>query len=100
MGAELVAKGLTDGTEAVPLLTGVTVSLELLPGCSPKRRSAAFKVASRVPVGSRGSAVVESVDSDSVREPELVSEVDEVESEADEVVGRCRAGAEVSLSGG
>jgi len=93
-----VAKGLTDGMEAVPLITGVAVSLELLPGCSPNRRSAAFKVASRVPVGSRGSAVVESVDSDSVREPELVSEAEEVES-VDVVVGCCRAGAEVSLSG-
>ena len=100
MRVELVAKGLTDGIEAVPLITGATVSLELLPGCNPKRRSAAFKVASRVPVGSRGSAVVESVDSDSVKEPELVVSEAEAESEADVVVGRCRVGAEVSLSGG
>jgi len=95
---KLVAKGLTDGIEAVPLITGASVSL--VPGCSPKRRSAAFKVASRVPVGSRGSAVVESVDSDSVRESELVSEAEEVESEADVVVGLCRVGAVVPLSGG
>jgi len=100
VGVELVAKGFTDGMEADPLIAGVTISLELLLGCSPNRRSAAFKVASRVSVGSRGSAVVESVDSDSVREPELVSEAEEVESEADVVVGRRIAGTEVSLSGG
>lgn len=92
-------KRLTDGIE-VPLITGTAVSLELLLGCSPKRRSAAFKVASRVPVGSRGSAVVESVESDSVRESELESEAEEAESEAGVIVGCCGAGTDVSLSGG
>jgi len=99
VGVEPAVEGLTDEIEA-PLITGTAVSLELLLGCNPKRRSAAFKVASRVPVGSRGSAVVESVDSDSVRESELVSEAEEAESEADVAVGCCMAGAGVSLSGG
>ena len=98
---ELVVKGLIGGTEVVPLVIGVAVSLGLLPGCSPKRRRAAFKVASRAPADSRGgSAVVESVDSDSVREPELVSEAEEVESDVGVVLGCSKAGAEVSRSAG
>lgn len=80
-------RGLIDGIGAVPLTVGNARSLGLLLGCSPKRRSAAFKVASRVPVDSRGgSAVVESVDSGSVEEPELVSEVEEVELDVDVVL--------------
>ena len=97
----LVVKGLGDGIEAVPLIVGAAVSLELLKCCSPKRRRAAFKVASRVPADSRGgSAVVESEDSDSVREPEAVSEAEEVESEADVLVDCSRTGAGVSCSAG
>jgi hypothetical protein len=97
---ELVVKGLGDGMDAVPLITGAAESLES-PGCrSPKRRRAAFKVASRVPADSRGgSDMVESVDSESVKESELVSEVGEAELEAVAVVD-CRAGAEVSRSAG
>jgi len=94
-------EGFGGGIEAVPLIVGVALSLELLPGCSPKRRRAAFKVASRGPVNSPGrSAVVEPVDSDPVREPELVSEDEEAESDADVVVDCCRAGAEASRSAG
>jgi hypothetical protein len=92
-------KGLGDGMEVVPLITGTVVSLEFPTGCNPKRRSAAFEVASRAPEDSRGgSDMVEFVDSESVREPELVSEA-EVESEVDVVVG-CRTGAAMSCSAG
>lgn len=85
----------------VPLTACVAESLELLVGCIPKRRRAALKVAWRVPVASRGgSDMVESVDSESVREPELVLEVEEaVELEVDAVTG-CKTGAEVSGSAG
>lgn len=88
MGAELRDRGLGDGMEVVPLITGTAASLRLPPGCSPKRRRAAFNVASRAPVASLGgSDMVESVDSESVRELEPVSEAEEVESEADVVAG-------------
>ena len=91
--------GFIGGIKEVPLIGGVAVSPKLLPGCSPKRRRAAFKVASRVLVDSRGgSTVAESVDSDSVRESELVPEAEEVES--DVVVDCCRTGAEVSCPAG
>lgn len=43
---------------------------------------------------------MESVDSGSVREPELVSEAEEVESEEDVVVDSCRAGAGAFRSAG
>lgn len=100
-GVALVVKGLGDGIEAVPLVPGAVVSLELFAGCSPKRRRAAFKVASRVPADPRReSAVVESEDSDSVKEPEAVSEAEEVESEADLLVDCSRTGAGVSCSAG
>ena len=49
---ELVVKGLGDGIEAVPLIAGAAVCLKVLTGCSPKRRRAAFSVASRVPADS------------------------------------------------
>ena len=85
--------------EAVPLITGAAVSLEFTIGCNPSRRRAAFKVASRVPADSRwGSDMKEFVESESVREPGLVSEA-EVESEADTVVG-CGTGAAASRSAG
>lgn len=99
MGAEPEAKGLGEEMEVVPLIPGAAVSL-LPTGCSPKRRRAAFKVASRVPVYSRGgSDMVESVDSESVRELELVSEAEEVDSEVDVVTG-CGTGVELSRSAG
>lgn len=44
--------GVGDGMEVVPLITDVAVFLELPVGCIPKRRRAAFKVASRVPADS------------------------------------------------
>ena len=44
-----VVMRLGDGIEVVPLIAGAVISLELLTDCSPKRRRAAFKVASRVP---------------------------------------------------
>jgi len=94
----LVVNGLGGGMEAVPLIAPAVVSLT---GCSPKRRRAAFKVASRVAVDPRGgSAVVESEDSDSVKEPELVSEAEEVESEAVVLVDCSRTGAGGSCSAG
>lgn len=94
-------KGLGDGIGAVPLIGGATASLKSLAGCSPKRRRAALKVASRVPVDPRGgSAVVESEDSDSVKEPELVSEAEEVESEVVVLVDCSRIGAGVTCSAG
>ena len=97
----VLVKGLGDGIEAVPLIVGVVVSLELLVGCSPKRRRAAFKVASRVPVDPRGgSPAVESEDSDSVKEPKVVSEAEELESEADVLADRSEAGAGVSRPAG
>lgn len=100
MGAELEIKGLGDGMEVVPLTAIPAVSLRLPTGWSPKRRRAAFRVASRGPGGSRGgSDMVELVESESVREPELVSEVGEVESEAG-VVADCGIGADVSRSAG
>lgn len=96
-----VVNGLGDGIGVVPLRAGAAVSLELLPCCSLKRRRAAFEVASRVLVGSRGgSAVVESVDSDSVRESELVSEAEEVESNVVLAVDCCGASAEAFHSAG
>ena len=77
------------------------MSLEPLTGCSPKRRRAAFKVASRVPADVRGgSPVVGSEGSDSVKEPEVVSEVEEVESEADALVDCPDAGVGASPSAG
>lgn len=89
MGAELDVKGLGDGIEVVPLIMDTGLSLGLPTGCSPKRRRAAFKVASRAPADSRGgSDMVEFVDSESVRELELVSDVKGVESEAD-IVADC-----------
>jgi hypothetical protein len=98
---ELVVNGLGDGIGVVPLMAGAAVSLELLTCCSLKRRRAAFEVASRVLVGSRGgSAVVESVDSDSVRESELVSEAEEVESAVVLAVDCCGASAEAFHSAG
>ena len=100
MGAELEIKGLGDGMEAVPLTAGAAVSLRLPTGWSPKRRRAAFRVASRVPGGSLGgSDMVELVESDSAKELELVSESGEVESEAG-VVADCGIGVEVSRSVG
>ena len=90
-------KGLGDGMELAPLTTGVAVSLGLPTGCSPRRRRAAFKVASRVLTDSRGgSDMVEPVESESVGGLELVSEV---ESEAD-VVTDCGTGTEVLRSAG
>ena len=100
MCAELGVKGVGDGTEAVPLITGVVPSRVTLAGCSPNRRRVAFNVASRVPADSRGgSDTVESVDSESVRELELVSEAEEVESEADVATG-CGTMVEMSRSAG
>ena len=94
-------KGPGDGVGVVPFIVGVTVSLEPLAGCSPKRRRAAFKVASRVPVDVRGeSPAVGSEGSDSVKEPEVVSEVEEVESEADALVDCPEAGVGTSPSTG
>ena len=99
MGTELVVKGLGGGMEVVPLMADVAVSLKLPPGCSAKRRRAAFKAASRVSAGSRGGPEgVGFVDSESVREPEVVSEA-EVGSEAG-VVRDCGMGAETSRSTG
>ena len=99
-GVALVVERLGDEIEVVPLITGAVASLELLAGCSPKRRRVAFKVASRVPADPRGSAVVESEDSDSVKELELVSEAGEAESEAVVVVDCSETGAGVSRSAG
>ena len=97
----LVVMGLGDEIVAVPLIPGATISLELPADCSPKRRRAAFKVASRVPADPRGgSAMVESEDSDSAKEPEAVSEAEEVESETDVLVDCSRTGAGVSCSAG
>ena len=94
-------KGLIDGIEAVPLMVGAAGSLRLLLGCNPKRRRAAFKVASRVAVDSRGgSAVMGSVGSGSVKEPELVSEVEEAESDVEVALECCMTGAGVSRSAG
>jgi hypothetical protein len=100
-GVVLVMKGPGDGIEADPLIAGAAASLELPVGCGPNRRRAAFKVASRVPADPRGeSSVVESEDSDSVKEPEAVSEAEEVESEVDVLVDCSRTGAGVSCSAG
>ena len=91
-------RGPGDGIGAVPFIVGAAVSLELLAGCSPKRRRAAFRVASRVPVDE--SPVVGSEGSDSVKEPEVVSEVEEVESEAEVLVDCPKAGVGASPSAG
>lgn len=96
-----VVEGFGDGIEAAPFITGPAVSLKVLAGCRPNRRRVAFKVASRVPVDPRGgSAVVESEDSDSVKELELVSEAEEGESEVDALVDCSRTGAGASRSTG
>ena len=49
-------KGPGDGVGVVPFTVGIVVSLEPLAGCSPKRRRAALKVASCVPVDVRGES--------------------------------------------
>lgn len=95
-----MVRGLGEGMEVVPFIGSAEASLGFPLGCSPKRRRAAFKAASRVPADSRGvSDMVEFVDSESVIEFELISEVDEVESEVD-VDADCTTDAEVSRSAG